>query len=86
MGLVSWVIFGALAGWLAAKLAGTDDRMGCIANILIGIAGAFIGGAAYELYAGEEWDFGFDLPSFILAVIGSIVLLLVLKALRGRSA
>ncbi|GIW04999.1 MAG: transglycosylase [Thermomicrobiales bacterium] len=86
MSVVAWIIFGALAGWVASKLAGTDDRMGCLANILVGVAGAAIGGAAYKIIFGEEWTWGFNLPSFIVAVIGSIALLALLKWLRGRPA
>ncbi len=60
--------------------------MGCLANILVGIAGAAIGGAAYKIIFGEEWTWGFNLASFLVAVVGSIALLALLKYLRGRPA
>ncbi len=82
MGIIAWVIFGALAGWVAGKLAGTDDQMGCLANIFVGIAGAFIGGVLYKVLTDEEWNFRFNPSSFVVAVIGSIVLLALLRVVR----
>lgn len=81
MGFIAWIIFGALAGWLAGKLAG-DDGAGCLTNIIVGIVGAFVGGALFKLLAGEDWDFAFNIPSFAVAVGGSVVLLVVLRVLR----
>jgi uncharacterized membrane protein YeaQ/YmgE (transglycosylase-associated protein family) len=82
MGIIAWIIFGALAGWVASILAGTRDQMGCLSNIFIGIAGAFIGGVIYKLLTDEKWDFRFNAGSFILAVVGSIVLLGLLRLVR----
>ena len=77
MGLVTWIVFGALAGWVASKIAGTDERQGCFLNIVVGIVGAFIGGIIMELVTGRGFSFGFNLSSFIVAVIGAIILLLI---------
>jgi len=82
MGIIAWIIFGALAGWIASILAGTRDQMGCLSNIFIGIAGAFIGGVIYKVLTDEKWDFHFNVGSFILAVVGSIVLLGLLRLVR----
>lgn len=82
MGFIAWIIFGALAGWVAGKLAGTDDQMGCLANIFVGIAGAFIGGVIYKVLTNEKWDFHFNPGSFILAVVGAVVLLALLRLVR----
>ncbi|MEA2515464.1 MAG: hypothetical protein QOJ59_4953 [Thermomicrobiales bacterium] len=82
MGIIAWIILGALAGWAAGKLAGTDDQMGCLANVFVGIAGAFIGGVLYKVLTDEEWNFRFNFPSFVVAVIGSIVLLALLRVVR----
>ncbi|HKG26345.1 MAG TPA: GlsB/YeaQ/YmgE family stress response membrane protein [Thermomicrobiales bacterium] len=85
MGIIAWIIFGALAGWVASKLAGTDDQMGCLSNIFVGVAGAFIGGVLYKVLTDEKWNFRFNPSSFIVAVIGSVVLLALLRVVRGRA-
>ena len=77
MGLVTWIVFGALAGWVASKIAGTDERQGCFLNIVVGVVGAFIGGIIMGLVTGRGFSFGFNLSSFIVAVIGAIILLLI---------
>jgi len=77
MGLVTWIVFGALAGWVASKIASTDERQGCFLNIVVGIVGAFIGGIIMELVTRRGFSFGFNLSSFIVAVIGAIMLLLI---------
>ena len=84
MGALSWILFGLVAGLLAKLLTpGGNDPQGCIVTIVVGIVGAAIGG-----WIGTTLDLGtvqgFDLRSLALAVIGSIVLLLGLRALQGR--
>jgi uncharacterized membrane protein YeaQ/YmgE (transglycosylase-associated protein family) len=83
MGLITWIIFGALAGWFAGWLAG-GDRRGCIGNVILGIVGAVVGGFLMELLTGTNMSMGFNLRSFIVAVIGAIVVLFVVGALRKR--
>ncbi|GAB4123593.1 MAG: GlsB/YeaQ/YmgE family stress response membrane protein [Roseiflexaceae bacterium] len=85
MGIVSWVIFGALAGWVASIIAGTNGRQGCITNIVIGIVGAFLGGLVIELLTGNQFIFDFNMRSFIVAVLGSIGLLAITGWGRRRS-
>lgn len=73
MGLLSWIIFGALAGWLASWITGRQH--GCCLNVVIGIVGAFIGGLLIELVTGHGFTIGFNLRSFAMAVVGAVVLL-----------
>jgi uncharacterized membrane protein YeaQ/YmgE (transglycosylase-associated protein family) len=84
MGIIAWLIFGALAGWVASMIAGTNERMGCLLNIIVGIAGAFIGGFLYSLITGTEFIASFNITSFIVAVAGAVILLFILTGLRGR--
>lgn len=86
MGLIAWIIFGALAGWVASMIAGTNARQGCLLNIVVGIVGAFIGGFLYSLVTGKDFVAGFDLTSFIVAVVGAIILLFILSAFNRRRA
>jgi uncharacterized membrane protein YeaQ/YmgE (transglycosylase-associated protein family) len=75
MGWLSWIIFGALAGWVASMLMGTSDRQGCLMNIIVGVIGAFIGGLLVEAFTNRSVSFAWDLRSFGVAVIGAVVLL-----------
>lgn len=84
MNIIIWIVFGAIVGWIATKLTSTDASYGITANILIGIAGAFIGGYIMEKMgnAGVE---GFNVRSFLVAILGSTILLIVFRMIRGRS-
>ncbi len=84
MGLVSWIIFGALAGWVASILAGTNERQGCLFNVLLGVIGAFLGGLVMEIVTGQQFGFDFNLRSFMVAVLGAIVVLALTGAI-GRN-
>lgn len=73
MGLISWVIFGAIAGWIAAKLAGTSSQQGLVITTVLGIFGALVGGFLWSLVDDDEVQFGWDIGSFIIAILGGIV-------------
>jgi uncharacterized membrane protein YeaQ/YmgE (transglycosylase-associated protein family) len=82
MNIVLWIIFGGLAGWLASVVVGGDASLGILENIIVGILGAFIGGwIADRIGAGGQP--GADRPtsviSFITAVVGAIILLLIVN-------
>jgi uncharacterized membrane protein YeaQ/YmgE (transglycosylase-associated protein family) len=74
MGILSWVVFGLVAGTLARLLTPGKGPQGCLVTIGLGIAGAVVGG-----YIGTQLGFGtvngFDIRSFIIAIIGAAVLL-----------
>ncbi len=84
MSLISWIIFGALAGWVASIITGRNSRMGCLANIAIGVVGAFIGGWLYSLLTGQAFIAAFNLPSFVVAVLGASLLLVVTGLFNRR--
>ena len=50
MNIILWIIFGALAGWIASMIMGTNAQMGALANIIVGIVGALIGGFLMQAY------------------------------------
>ena len=74
MGLLSWIVFGALAGWAATAITGNRSR-GCLTNVILGVVGAFLGGLIMQLLGQGRRHFGFDPESFAVAVIGAVVLL-----------
>jgi uncharacterized membrane protein YeaQ/YmgE (transglycosylase-associated protein family) len=83
MGIIAWIVFGLLAGLVAKLLTPGRDPGGCIVTMLIGVAGAILGG-----FIGTALGFGgiegFDLRSFLLAVGGAFLLLLLYRAISGR--
>jgi uncharacterized membrane protein YeaQ/YmgE (transglycosylase-associated protein family) len=83
MGIIAWIVLGALAGWIASMLMGTDDRQGALANIIVGIIGAFLGGIVMGLF-GKSGVTGFNLYSVIVSVIGACVALGIYRAVAGR--
>lgn len=81
MGFIGWIVIGGLAGWLASKFMNTDKEQGILANIVVGVIGAFIGGFVVNLLGGDGIT-GFNIWSFVVAVLGSVILLWILKAVR----
>lgn len=85
MGIISWLLFGLLAGAVARALVPGRHGIGCLGTIAVGMVGALIGGLIGEVVLGDEdTRFRWDLGPFLLAVLGAIVLLLALRALAGR--
>jgi uncharacterized membrane protein YeaQ/YmgE (transglycosylase-associated protein family) len=85
MGIISWIIFGLIAGTLAEWILPGKDPGGIIAKIIVGIVGAFIGGLI-----GTALGFGkvtgFNLSSFLIAIVGAIVLLLLYRVVIRRTS
>jgi uncharacterized membrane protein YeaQ/YmgE (transglycosylase-associated protein family) len=83
-GLISWLIVGLIAGAIAGRLV-RGRGMGCLMDIVVGVVGAFIGGFIVSLFVSEGTTFGF-FGSLVVAVLGAIVLLAILRLLSpGRS-
>jgi uncharacterized membrane protein YeaQ/YmgE (transglycosylase-associated protein family) len=86
MNIIAWVVLGALAGWIASIIMGRNDQMGCLANIVVGIIGAVIGGFVMQSFFGAEGVTGFNLPSILVAVVGAVILLFIVGLFqRGRA-
>lgn len=84
MSLLVWVIVGALAGWIASMIMKTDAEMGALANIVVGIVGALLGGWLVGLFGVQVEDGALSIPSILTAILGACVLLAIVKAVRGR--
>ena len=82
MGILSWIIFGLLAGWLAGQLYGRGKPEGCLTNIAVGVFGALLGGAVYTLLTGRDFTTSFDITSFFVAVLGAILFIAFLNLIN----
>jgi uncharacterized membrane protein YeaQ/YmgE (transglycosylase-associated protein family) len=83
--IISWLLFGLLAGAVARVFVPGRQGIGCLGTLAVGMVGALIGGLIGEVVLDDEnTRFRWDLGPFLLAVAGSIVLLLALQALGGR--
>ncbi len=86
MGILSWIIVGGLAGWVASLIMRRDGSMGIIANIIVGIIGALIGGFIVNAMGGDGNINAFSLQSFLVALLGSVVLLAIINLFtRGKA-
>jgi len=84
MSIITWIIFGAIAGWLASLITGDNARIGILGNIVVGILGAVIGGfIAGMLDIGGVS--GFNLTSILTAVAGAVILLAIIGMFSKRT-
>jgi uncharacterized membrane protein YeaQ/YmgE (transglycosylase-associated protein family) len=84
MGIVSWLLFGLLAGLVARAVTPGRHKIGCLPTLAVGLVGALLGGLIGDVVLGHKVHFGWDLGPFLLAVVGAVVLLLGLEALAGK--
>ena len=83
MSIIVWIIIGGLAGWIANMIMKTDGSL--VKNIVTGIVGALIGGFVMSFFGAAGFT-GFNLCSFLVALIGSIILIAVINLLTGKRA
>ncbi|HVY54607.1 MAG TPA: GlsB/YeaQ/YmgE family stress response membrane protein, partial [Thermodesulfobacteriota bacterium] len=81
--IISWIIFGLVAGAVAKLIMPGKDPGGFVVTIVIGIVGALVGGYAAKMFSiGQAVKPGYDLKSFAFAVGGSILLLIVYRVVK----
>jgi uncharacterized membrane protein YeaQ/YmgE (transglycosylase-associated protein family) len=85
MGIIAFIILGALAGAIAKAILPGDDPGGIIVTTIIGIVGALLGGfIAGAIFDADPLDEFFDISTWLTAIIGAIVLLLIYRMVVGR--
>jgi uncharacterized membrane protein YeaQ/YmgE (transglycosylase-associated protein family) len=82
MGIISWIILGLIAGFIGSKIVDKQGQ-GLWLNIALGIIGALVGGFIFDLI-GSTGVTGLNIWSMIVAIIGSVVVLLIYNAVTGR--
>jgi uncharacterized membrane protein YeaQ/YmgE (transglycosylase-associated protein family) len=84
--LLVWIIVGGIAGWLASLVV-RGGGMGIVGDIIVGVVGALVGGFVLSLLLPGTFGVdGFNLSSLVVAFIGAVILLLIVKLFTGRRA
>jgi uncharacterized membrane protein YeaQ/YmgE (transglycosylase-associated protein family) len=84
MGVLAWIILGLIAGFIASTLVNKQGQ-GLVVDIVLGIIGAVVGGWIFHV-AGATGVTGFNIWSLLVAVVGSVVLLVIYHAVRGSGS
>jgi uncharacterized membrane protein YeaQ/YmgE (transglycosylase-associated protein family) len=82
VGIIVWLVIGGVVGWLASLVMRTDAQQGILLNIVVGIVGAFIGGL---IFSGGSINNGLSVYSFVVSLLGAIILLAVVNLVRRGS-
>jgi uncharacterized membrane protein YeaQ/YmgE (transglycosylase-associated protein family) len=85
MGVFSWLVVGAIAGWLAGLLVKGDESYGVIGHIVLGIVGAIVGGFIAGALTGGDYITGINVTTIMVAVIGAVIAVVAWNAIRGRT-
>ena len=83
VGLIGWIVLGALAGWIASLITKTNREQGWLGNIVLGIVGALVGGFIWNLISDDD-AIDFSIGSLILAVLGALIVSAAYTRLTGK--
>lgn len=83
LGIIGWLVLGGLAGWVASMIAGTNAKQGLLGNIVAGILGGLVGGFVFSLF-GSAGVTGFNIWSFVVALVGAVIVLFIWRAITDR--
>lgn len=81
MSILAWIVIGGLAGWVASLIMSTENN-GIITNVIVGVIGGFIGGFVFSALGGAGVT-GFNMWSFMVAVVGAVILLGLVRLMGG---
>jgi uncharacterized membrane protein YeaQ/YmgE (transglycosylase-associated protein family) len=79
--VITWILLGAIAGWIASLIMRSDAEQGIAGNIVVGIVGALIGGFLSNLLGGPSVT-SFNATSVFIATIGAVILLFVMRLIQ----
>jgi len=83
MGIVAWLVLGAVAGYVAGRMIRGDEALGTVGHILLGIVGALVGGFLADALFGTNPVTGLDLRSIVIATIGAAISVVVWDAMTA---
>jgi uncharacterized membrane protein YeaQ/YmgE (transglycosylase-associated protein family) len=83
MGVIGWIVVGLVAGLIARAITKSPHPRGCILTTVVGVVGALVGGALMTA-AGQDGIGDFGLRSILVAIVGAVVFLLVLRVIERR--
>ncbi|MDQ6766324.1 MAG: GlsB/YeaQ/YmgE family stress response membrane protein [Candidatus Eremiobacteraeota bacterium] len=83
MGIISWIVVGIIAGFLAKVVMKGEGPGGILGDLVIGVVGAILGGWIWNFF-GHVGATGINLPSIIVAFVGALILLFILRSIGGR--
>ena len=86
MGIISWLVVGAIAGYLAGYLVKGDESLGVIGHVGLGIVGGLVGGFLAGLITGGDYTTGINITTIVVAVIGAVILVVGYNLIRGRTS
>lgn len=82
MGLVSWIVFGTLIGWIATLVVGLDEQYGCFFNIALGMIGGILGGIVSTLILEGRVDLGWQPQRVLWSMVGAIIVVAIVTIIR----
>jgi uncharacterized membrane protein YeaQ/YmgE (transglycosylase-associated protein family) len=85
LGIISWLVVGAVAGYIAGFLVKGDESLGVIGHVALGIVGAVVGGFLAGLLTGGDYLTGFNVSTVVVAVIGAIIAVVGYGFVTGRA-
>ncbi len=86
MGIISWLVVGAIAGYIAGYFVKGDESLGVIGHVALGIVGGLVGGFLAGLITGGDYTTGINISTIVVAVIGAIILVVGYNLIRGRTS
>lgn len=83
MEIIAFLVLGGIAGWIASLIMGTDASQGILMNVVVGVVGAFVGGMVFNFF-GNAGVSGLNVYSLVVATIGAILLLWIVRMVRAH--